>query len=511
MGTTAGIVIGLLAGMAGLGLGHWLGALRRGASAQAREAALGARLATLEAEQAGLLTQAQSAQREARTLEAALREETGRRTAAEATARQVDVLRAELAARDHDLGALRAEARSLGEARQRLTAELAAQAEANLAQRELLAQAESRLTDTFKSLASQTLQANNQQFIELASAQFASLHTQSVGELAKRELAISGLVEPVRAALTEVQQKMGEVEKERTGAYAALLEQVRTLSTGQTELRRETTNLVGALRRPNVRGRWGELQLKRVVEMAGMLDHVDFDEQASVSTEDGDLRPDLVVRLPGGRSLVIDAKAPLDAYLSALEEPDEVLAKAKLVDHARQLRDHIGKLSRKAYWEQFPNTPDFVVLFIPGEVFYSAALEQDPGLIETGVRQKVILATPTTLIALLRTVAYGWRQEALADDARRIAELGKELYERLQTMAGHWHAVGASLKKSVASYNDAVGSLDARVMTAARRFRDLNVAHDAKEAEPLKAIDTLPRETQAEELRRPLSLVPPPG
>ena len=501
------ILIGLGLLLAGLVLGHWLGGLRRGAAAQAREAELGARVATLEAERSALSTRAELAQ----SLEGRLREETGRRTAAEATNLQIDGLKDELLGRDAELARLRQEIRELGETRRELLARLDAEASALRQQREMLTQAEARLTDTFKALAAQTLQANNQQFMDLAKVQFESLSAQSAGELAKRETAIAQLIEPVRQSLEKVQAQIGDVEKERVGAYSTLMSQVEILAKGQTDLRRETTSLVGALRRPNVRGRWGELQLKRVVEMAGMLDHVDFLEQESVSTEDGDLRPDLVVKLPGGRSLVIDAKAPLEAYLNSLEQTDEAATKACLVDHARQLRDHMAKLSRKAYWEQFPNTPDFVVLFIPGEVFYSAALEQDPELIEIGVRQKVILATPTTLIALLRTVAFGWRQEALAEDARRIAELGKELYDRLQTLAGHWAAVGSGLRRAVTSYNDSVGSLDLRVMSTARKFRDLNVVPGAKEPEELKAIDVVPREPQSDELRRPLTLVPPPA
>jgi DNA recombination protein RmuC len=213
------------------------------------------------------------------------------------------------------------------------------------------------------------------------------------------------------------------------------------------------------------------------------------------------LRPDLVVKLPGGKSLVIDAKVPLEAYLESLELADEKARTAKLSDHARQIRDHIARLSQKQYWDQFDNTPDFVVLFIPGEVFYSAALEQDPGLIEAGIQKRVILATPTTLIALLRTVVYAWRQEALADNARRIADLGKDLYERLQVMGGHFASMGGGLKRALTAYNDAVGSLESRVLPAARRFRDLNVGSEAKEIEVLAPVDTLPREVQAEELR----------
>jgi DNA recombination protein RmuC len=232
-----------------------------------------------------------------------------------------------------------------------------------------------------------------------------------------------------------------------------------------------------------------------------MVDHVDFLEQEHVAGESGDLRPDLVVKLPGGKNLVVDAKVPLEAYLESLELADEKARAAKLVDHARQIRDHIARLSLKEYWAQFEPTPDFVVLFIPGEVFYSAALEQDPALIEAGISKKVILATPTTLIALLRTVVYAWRQEALAEDARRIADLGKELYERLQVMGGHFASMGGGLRRALEAYNDAVGSLESRVLPSARRFRDLNVGRESKEIAALEPIDALPREPQAEELR----------
>jgi DNA recombination protein RmuC len=439
--------------------------------------------------------------RRSAALEERLLTETGLRTAAEATARQLEGLKDEVASRDAELAALRAETRRLGEARQALDTELTAQGRALAEQHQLLESAQARLTDVFRALAAESLQANNQQFIDLARSQFETLQQAARGDLEKRQLSIQQLVEPVRESLDKVQNRIAEIEKDRVGAYGHLLAQVEALATGQQALTRETGNLVGALRRPSVRGRWGELQLKRVVELAGMVDHVDFLEQEHVAGEGGDLRPDLVVKLPGGKSLVIDAKVPLEAYLESLELGDEKARNLKLADHARQIRDHIARLSQKQYWDQFDNTPDFVVLFIPGEVFYSAALEADPGLIEAGFQKKVILATPTTLIALLRTVVYAWRQEALADNARRIADLGKDLYERIQVMGGHFAAMGGGLKRALGAYNDAVGSLESRVLPAARRFRDLNVGSEAKEIEVLAPLDTVPRELQAEELR----------
>jgi DNA recombination protein RmuC len=449
--------------------------------------------------------------RRAALLEERLLTETGLRTAAEATARQLDGLRSELAAREADLASLRAEVRMLGEARQQLTTELEARERALGEQRGLLDSAQLKLSDVFRSLAAETLRANNQQFIDLAKSQFETLREAARGDLEKRQLGFQQLVGPVRESLEKVQVRIGEIEKDRVGAYRQLLQQVESLSLGQAELKRETGNLVGALRRPSVRGRWGEVQLKRVVELAGMLDQVDFVEQEQLAAEGGDLRPDLIVKLPGGKSLVVDAKAPLEAYLESLELADGTARTAKLADHARQIRDHIAKLSLKQYWDQFENTPDFVVLFIPGEVFYSAALEQDPGLIEAGISRKVILATPTTLIALLRTVAYGWRQEALAENARGIATLGNDLYERIQVMAGHWSNMGQGLRRALTAYNDAVGSLESRVLPAARRFRELNVGTEAKDIEAPATVDALPREVQAEEMRTPSAVPRLPG
>ncbi|MCZ8129905.1 MAG: DNA recombination protein RmuC [Steroidobacteraceae bacterium] len=511
------LAVAALAAFAGIAVGWLAGGARRGAAAARELADLQSRLAVLESERSGLAGRAAAAERETGELEDRLLAETGQRTAAEATARQfaaqLEALRRDLAARDDDLRTLRSEARALGEARQQLQTRLEAQQHAFEEQRQLLADAQAKLADAFRSLAAESLRANNQQFIDLAKAQFEQIRESARGDLEKRQLSIAQLVEPVRESLEKVQARIGEVEKERVGAYSQLLQQVQTLALGQQELKRETGNLVGALRRPSVRGRWGEVQLKRVVEMAGMLDHVDFVEQETVGTDDGDLRPDLVVKLPGGKSLVIDSKAPLEAYLDSLELTDEAACRAKLAEHARQIRDHVAKLSRKQYWDQFENTPDFVVLFIPGEVFYSAALEQDPSLIETGIRQRVILATPTTLIALLRTVAYGWRQEALAEDARAIAALGKELYDRVATMAGHWADMGQGLRKALTSYNEAVGSLEVRVLPSLRRFRELNIGGDNRRAEDkledVKSIEFVPRELQAEEMRAPAGSAAP--
>jgi DNA recombination protein RmuC len=275
---------------------------------------------------------------------------------------------------------------------------------------------------------------------------------------------------------------------------------VRAMAEAQGELRQETGNLVKALRAPQTRGRWGELQLKRVVEMAGMLDHCDFFEQESTNTEEGRLRPDMIVKLPGGKNIVVDAKAPLAAYLEALEATDEDEKKRKLADHARQVRDHLKKLGQKSYWEQFQPSPDFVVLFLPGEMFYSAALEADPSLIEAGVDARVILATPTTLIALLRAVAYGWTQQALTENAERISLLGRELYERIATVAEHWSRVGKNLGEAVGAYNKSVASMETRVLVSARKFRDLKVAGDDKEIPDLGPVEALPREVQAQEL-----------
>jgi DNA recombination protein RmuC len=360
--------------------------------------------------------------------------------------------------------------------------------------------ARASFADAFKVISTDALAKNNQSFLELARASLEAQQALAKGELEKRQQAIGELVAPVKLSLEKFEQQIQGIEKSRVDAYATLTEQVRAMAEAQGALRAETGNLVKALRAPQSRGRWGELQLKRVVELAGMLDHCDFYEQSNFNTDDGRLRPDMVVRLPGGRSIVVDAKAPMSAYLEAFETNDEDEKKRKLADHARQVRDHFKKLGQKAYWEQVKPSPDFVVMFLPGESFYSAALEVDPALIETGMDSGVILATPTTLIALLRASAYGWTQQALGENADRISLLGRELYERLAKLGEHWERVGKHLQGAVGAYNESVVSLESRVLVNARKFRELKAAPDGKEIRDLTPIELLPRDLQAEEL-----------
>ena len=362
--------------------------------------------------------------------------------------------------------------------------------------------AEARLEQVFQSLSGTALRQNNEAFLQLAQAQFSSLQQRTTADLEARHRAIGEMVAPLREALERVDGRIQQVEKERVGAYEMLVAQVRAMSEGQRELSDRTRRLVDSLRSPNVRGRWGEIQLRRVCEMAGMIAHCDFVEQASVDGDSGRLRPDLMVKLPGGKVIIVDAKAPLMAYLDAVDAPDEEARVARMRDHARQVRDHITKLSAKSYWGQFEQTPEMVVMFLPGETFFSSALQHDPGLIEYGVEQRVLVATPMTLIGMLRSIAYGWQQEQIARNAQEISAAGRALYERIGVFAGHYAELRRNLGKAVESFNRSVGSLERNVLPQARRVRELG-ATTAAELTDVGTIDTALRALEAPEMGTP--------
>jgi DNA recombination protein RmuC len=415
----------------------------------------------------------------------------------------IEELRNRLAEKDTSVTDLQRQVTALSAKAAQLNQALIAQQEQTREKLALLDNAKQQLADAFKALAADALKSNNTSFLELAKTQLEKFQETAKGDLEKRQTAIDEMVKPVKESLVKVDAKLQEIEKSRIEAYSGLTEQVRSLSESQKDLRTETANLVKALRRPQARGRWGEIQLRRVVEMAGMLAHCDFVEQQSTDTEEGRLRPDLVVQLPGHKNIVVDSKAPLEAYLDAIEAADDESRAAKFKDHARQVRNHITALGRKSYFEQFDHAPEFVVLFLPGEVFFSAALENDPALIELGVSQNVIIATPTTLIALLRAVAYGWRQEVLAENAKAISELGQEIYKRLSDLGEHIQRLGKGLGTAVNAYNSAVGSLESRVLVSARRFKDLGASAVGAEIEEIPQIEVSSRLLQAPELLGP--------
>jgi DNA recombination protein RmuC len=365
----------------------------------------------------------------------------------------------------------------------------------------LLDEAQKKLSDAFRALSADALNRNNETFLDLARNALGQQQQLAKGELEARAREIDQLVKPLRDSLEKVDGKIGELEKARSLAYGTLAEQLRTLSSTQQALQSETQNLVRALRAPQVRGRWGEIQLKRVVEIAGMLEYCDFVQQETMQGDEGRLRPDMIIRLPNGRSIVVDSKAPLQAYLEAVEAQDDGVRHDRLKQHAQQIRGHVRKLSEKGYWDRLDATPELVVLFLPGESFYSAALELDPGLIENAIEQRVVLATPTTLIALLRAISYGWRQETITREAQQISTLGKELYTRVRVMAAHFADMRKALDRTVASYNRAVSSLETRVLPAARRFKDLGAVAAGDDIAQLESVDQQARALQLPELK----------
>jgi DNA recombination protein RmuC len=416
----------------------------------------------------------------------------------EASKRLVD-LQAELAARGADRTALQRDLGTSQQERARLSAELEAERKASQERVALLQQAESKLREAFASLSSEALRQNNQSFLELARASLSEFQQTARQDLDGRSKAIEELVQPLRESLTHVDAKLQQVEQSRIGSHSALTEQLRSLHQSQQVLQTETARLVQALRSPNVRGQWGELQLRRVVEAAGMLEYCDFDLKESTSADGLRLTPDMIVRLPGGKNVVVDAKVPSAAYLDAMEIADDAARDGKLRDHARQVRDHVVRLANKGYWAHFQPAPDLVIMFVPGETLLGAALQRDPALLEFSLSRGVMLASPLTLMALLRAVAYGWQQEKVAKNAQEISDLGRQLYERIRVMAMHFEEVARGLTRSVESYNKAVGSLESRVLVTARRLKDKGIT--APEDLPeLETIDHTARALGSQEL-----------
>ena len=447
--------------MAGLGLGWFMA---RTAGRRSVEDAAAAHQSALEAQQTLLSETARQladAQREVQQLHLAVHE-----------------------ARDSSV--------PIREQNAQLRAELAHQQQLIPQQLALLQTADTQFKASFAELASSALRASTEEFLKLADQKLGNVQKEALGHIDQRQVALDELIKPIRDSLTQVDQKLAEGERARIETSVALGTLIKHIGQGQDQLRGATQNLVRALRTPSVRGRWGEIQLKRVVEMAGMLANCDFDEQPSLLADHGRQRPDLVVKLPGGKTIVVDAKVPLEAYLDATDAQDEAVRDGRMIHHARQVRDHMSKLGAKSYWEQVQPSPEFVVMFLPGESFFQAALQHDPELIDYGVRCQVFPASPITLIALLQVVAQGWRHERLAQNAEEIQDLGKELYARVSKMTDYLDTLRTRLDGTVKAFNDVVGSYETRVLVTARKFKELG-ATSGTEIDPLQPIDTVPR------------------
>jgi DNA recombination protein RmuC len=451
-----GEILLLIVGAAVGGTAGWLWATSRSRAEQAaRVRDLENRLATQEGGGAAIREQMESSRREIDRLQTDLRTITAQKADAEARASEIRA--------------------SLEE------------------QKRLLEEAKTRLTEAFRALAADALKSSNEDFLRLAEERFKALTQAAAGELEARKTAVETLVQPLRQALEAYQQEARALEEKRLREISGVGRQLGEVALAQTALQRETANLVNALRAPQVRGRWGEIALRKTAELAGMTKYCDFDEQASVQTEGGRLRPDMIVHLPGQRDIVVDAKVALNAYLDSLEASTPELREAALVRHAQQVRMHVKRLASKEYWNQFPQAPDFVVLFIPGEVFLAAAAERDPDLLQDALSNQVLIATPTTFIGLLLTAAYGWRQEQIAENAQRISELGRQVHERLSVLVEHFAGVGRALEKSVEAYNKAVGSLETRVLPSARRFAEL----DPGSGRPIQGLEPIAQAPRA--------------
>ena len=483
-------VTALIATVLGIGLA-WV---VRGARADAERVAANSRIQSLERE----LVQESQARTALQSMHGQLtdahRHESNARAASEVVAARVPALEGELEI-------ARVEVRQLSIDKADLVRSLEderAHADEKL---QLLNETKQALGNYFSALSSDALSRNNESFLSLAQQAFATIQEGAKGDLEAKRAEMQQLVQPIKQSLEQVGIKLGEIETDRVSSYSALNEQLRGLvETHLPSLHKETANLVKALRSPAVRGRWGEVQLKRVAELAGMVDHCDFIEQETRTTEEGRIRPDMIVQLPGSHNIVVDAKVPMEAYMEAADAEDDATRRECLRRHALQVRSHIVGLSKKSYFEQFPQSPEFVVMFVPSEGVFSAALQEDPALIEYGAGERVIPATPTTLIALLKAVACGWRQERIAENAEEIARLGKELYERVCTLGEHWSDLGARLRKTVDTYNQATGSLEMRVLSSARRFGALKVGAEYKEIPSIEPIDVIPRVIQSKDL-----------
>jgi DNA recombination protein RmuC len=411
---------------------------------------------------------------------------------ASGTEARIEELRQQIQQRDSEINQIRGELGTEKQSKVEALTRLEESQKGLEEQKALLETMKTEMTDTFNALSSAALKSSSEDFLRLASEHLGKVVAETKGKLGEHQVAINGLIKPLHEALKRYEEQVRLIEESRHKAYGSLEEQLRSLASTHEQLQKETSNLVSALKKPQVRGRWGEITLRRVAELSGMSAHCDFTEQISVETESGRLRPDMVVHLPMEREIVVDAKVSLDAYLDATSALTDDERKAKMEKHAQQVRTHMNRLSSKEYWIQFKQSPEFVVLFIPGESFLSSALDVDSALIEDGIQKRVIIATPTTFVALLRAIAYGWRQEQITKNAQEISTLGKELYERIYTLVKHFVDIGSAIGKAMDSYNKVVGSMELRVLPSVRKFKELGVT-SADEIPILEQINRTPR------------------